>query len=65
MPIGEVKEEEEEPEWSVAETTDGPASQRVKRGPDRRRQKKPIAGRDRRENPKGRRETDDLNVSVW
>ncbi len=65
VPIGEVKEEQEEPEWSVAETMDRPASQRVKRGPDRRRQKKPIAGRDRRENPKGRRETDYPNVSVW
>jgi hypothetical protein len=65
VPIGEVKGEEEEPEWSVAETTDWPASQRVKRGPDRRRQKKPIAGRDRRENPKGRRENDYPNVFVW
>jgi hypothetical protein len=64
VPIGEVKEEED-PEWSVAETTDRPAGQRVKRGPDRRRQKRPIAGPDRRERPYGRRGTDDPNVSVW
>ncbi len=65
VPIGDVNEEEDVPEWSVAETTDRPAGQRVKRGPDRRRQKRRIAGPDRRENPKGCRESDDPNVSVW